>query len=55
MARARKPAADRKVKTILIRVSEDQKRILAKAAEREGLDVSTWLRSLGLRAAAQGA
>jgi hypothetical protein len=33
-------------------VTEEQKRTLTEAAEREGLDVSTWLRFLGLRAAA---
>jgi uncharacterized protein (DUF1778 family) len=54
MARARKPTEARKSERIIIRVSEDQKRVLTKAAEREGLDVSTWLRSLGLRAAAAG-
>lgn len=54
MARSRKPTQDRKEERIMIRVTEEQKRTLTKAAEREGLDVSTWLRSLGLRAAAQG-
>ena len=43
---------ERKEDSIRIRVTEEQKRVLTEAAEREGLDVSTWLRSLGLRAAA---
>jgi len=42
---------ERKDDSIRIRVTEEQKRVLSAAAEREGLDVSTWLRSLGLRAA----
>lgn len=36
----------------MIRVTAAQKRILADAAERAGLDLSSWLRALGLRAAA---
>jgi uncharacterized protein (DUF1778 family) len=36
---------------IRMRVSADQKRAIVAAAEREGLEVSQWLRQLALRAA----
>jgi uncharacterized protein (DUF1778 family) len=49
----RKPKAMRKEDSIRIRVSAEQKRALVEAAERAGLDVSSWLRSLGLQAAGQ--
>jgi len=45
----RKPKALRKEDMIRIRVTAEQKRVLAEAAEQAGLDVSTWLRVLGLR------
>jgi uncharacterized protein (DUF1778 family) len=51
MARPKKDRRERKEESIRLRVTEEQKRVLTEAAEREGLDVSTWLRSLGLRAA----
>jgi uncharacterized protein (DUF1778 family) len=34
-----------------MRVTADQKRALVKAAEREGLELSQWLRQLALKAA----
>lgn len=37
--------------TVRMRVSSEQKHALMKAAEREGLELSAWLRQLGLRAA----
>lgn len=43
----------RKDKTIPVRVTEDQKKILATAAEKSGLGVSSWLLMLGLKAAAE--
>jgi hypothetical protein len=46
-----KPLTERKVDLIRIRVTEDQKKMLSEAAEADGMDVSTWLRWLGLRAA----
>jgi hypothetical protein len=49
----RKPKALRKEDMVRIRVSAGQKRLLVEAAERAGLDVSTWLRVLGLREAGQ--
>jgi len=52
MVRPTKAKRDVKEETIRIRVTEEQKRALIDAAKREGLDVSTWLRFLGLRAAA---
>lgn len=47
----RKPLSARKVNLITIRASDEQKRVLTEAAERDGLDLSSWLRSLGLREA----
>lgn len=45
----RKPKTQRKEESVRIRVTAQQKRILEEAAQRAGLDVSSWLRSLGLR------
>lgn len=47
----RKPASDRKDDFIKVRMTTDQKARLIAAANRAGMDVSTWLRALGLRAA----
>jgi uncharacterized protein (DUF1778 family) len=47
----RKPKTQRKEEVIRIRVTAEQKRLLIEAAERDGLDVSAWLRLLGLRTA----
>ncbi len=47
----RKPKAQRKEATIQIRLTDEQKRTLVQAANRAGLDVSSWLRTLGLQAA----
>jgi uncharacterized protein (DUF1778 family) len=49
--RRRKPRTQRKEESIRIRVTEDQKRLMSEAADRKGLDVSAWLRSLGLQEA----
>lgn len=44
-----------KDEVIKVRVSAAQKRALIAAAKRDGVDeVSSWLRALGLRAAAEG-
>lgn len=48
----RKPKSERKEATILIRLTDDQKAVLANAAREAGLDLSGWVRSLALRAAA---
>lgn len=45
----RKPRTMRKEESIRVRVTAQQKRALAERAQREGLDVSAWLRALGLR------
>jgi Mobilization protein NikA len=45
----RKARAQRKEESIRVRVTAQQKRALAERAQRAGLDVSAWLRSLGLR------
>lgn len=47
----RKTKQQRKEDTIRIRVTGEQKRTLIERAQREGLEVSAWLRSLGLREA----
>jgi uncharacterized protein (DUF1778 family) len=47
----KKPIAPRKDESIRIRVTRAQKKKLAAAARRAGLGVSTWLLTLGLRAA----
>jgi uncharacterized protein (DUF1778 family) len=47
----RKPKAERKEATILIRLTEEQKATLSAAAERAGLDLSSWMRFVGLKAA----
>jgi uncharacterized protein (DUF1778 family) len=49
----RKPKGQRKEDSIRIRVSAQQKQTLVEAADRAGLDVSSWLRALGLREAGQ--
>jgi uncharacterized protein (DUF1778 family) len=36
---------------VRMRVSAEQKQALLEAAERQGLELSVWLRQLGLRAA----
>jgi uncharacterized protein (DUF1778 family) len=46
----RKPKAARKDDQIRIRVSAEQKALFTQAAEQAGLDVSSWLRRLGLKA-----
>ncbi len=44
----RKPDVSRKESSIRLRCTDEQKRILTAAADREGLDVSSWLRTLGM-------
>ena len=46
------PAEDERLGSgVLIRLSDGQKKVLAQAASREGLGLSSWLRQLGLREA----
>ena len=47
---ARRPKV-RKDEILRVRISAEQKQALIAAAEREGLELSTWLRQLALRAA----
>jgi uncharacterized protein (DUF1778 family) len=47
----RKPKQHRKEHLVQIRVTAEQKRIMTEAADRVGLDLSSWLRQLGLKAA----
>jgi uncharacterized protein (DUF1778 family) len=53
MARSAKapPVKTTKDDVIRMRVTAEQKRVIVAAAEREGLEVSQWLRQLALRAA----
>ena len=48
----RKPKSERKEAAILIRLTNEQKAVLASAARKAGLDLSGWVRSLALREAA---
>ena len=47
----RKPKDTRKEDVIRMRVTADQKDAITTAANRDGLEVSQWLRQLALRAA----
>jgi hypothetical protein len=47
----RKPARERKEELIPIRVTSEQRQRLKEAADRAGLDLSSWLRMVGLKAA----
>ena len=47
----KRPAKALKDDVVRMRVSVDQKRVIEEAAARDGLEVSSWLRRLALRAA----
>jgi len=47
----RKVKAERKEAVVRLRVTEEQRRMLFAAAQHAGLELSAWLRSLGLREA----
>lgn len=49
----RKPKIARKEDQIRVRLTREQKMAFTSAAARAGLDVSSWLRSLGVQAASQ--
>jgi uncharacterized protein (DUF1778 family) len=49
----RKPKQNRKEHLVQIRVTAEQKRLMTEAADRVGLDLSSWLRQLGLKAASK--
>lgn len=49
----RKADEDRKDLLIRVRVTPDQRRVLAAAAEKSGLDISGFLRALGIERARQ--
>ena len=49
----RKALDDRKEDLIQIRVTAEQRQKLKEAAERRGLDLSSWLRMIGLAAATE--
>ena len=50
----RKPPEERKELSVRIRLTEEQKATLSETAKRAGLDLSGWLRMLGLREAKGG-
>lgn len=50
-AKGRKAKNQRKDVEIRVRVTADQKRILIQAAEKAGLDLSPWLRSIAVQQA----
>jgi uncharacterized protein (DUF1778 family) len=52
MPRPKKEKLERKETSIRIRISMEQKRLLLRAAALEGLELSSWMRSIALRAAA---
>jgi uncharacterized protein (DUF1778 family) len=54
MKKRRKAKADRKDYSIRLRLTQMQKETFTKAAERVGLDVSGWLRSIAVREASGG-
>jgi len=47
----RKAPDELKDNLIKVRVTDDQKRLFTDTADAEGLDVSSWLRQVGIRAA----
>jgi len=47
----RKSEDERKELLIRVRVTVEQKRVLTNAAEKAGLDVSSWLRAVGIERA----
>ena len=53
MAKSKKAKTEKPVKgdVVRMRVTFDQKSAIMAAAERDGLEVSAWLRQLALRAA----
>ncbi len=52
--RNKRRKATRKEETVQIRMTAEQKELLAAAAERLGLPLSTWLLTLGLRETTAG-
>ena len=50
MATKKRRKTVRKDKSILIRVTEAQKEVLAEAAEKAGLGLSSWMLTVALRA-----
>jgi uncharacterized protein (DUF1778 family) len=53
--RIKRRKAIRKEEMVQIRMTAEQKEILATAAERRGLPMSTWLLTLGLQQASEDA
>lgn len=44
MARPKKPKADRRSNVLRIRLTEAERRVIEKAAQKEALDASAWAR-----------
>lgn len=51
MARPRKNAGERKGEALRIPVTADQKDLIVRAAQEDGLDMATWARPILIRAA----
>ena len=51
MARPLKEKTDKKSVIVAVRLTTEQRRALQAAADRVGVDLSSWLRMLGLEAA----
>ena len=49
----RKSKADQKAYSLLVRLTKDQRQGMLRAAESEGLKLSTWLRWVGMKEAAK--
>ena len=49
----RKPLRERKEDLIQIRVTAEQRQRLKEAADQAGLDLSSWMRMVGLKAASE--
>lgn len=50
----KKPASERKERSVLVRLTSDQKALLTAAAKEVGLGLSGWMRSIALKEAAHG-
>ena len=46
----RRVAKPKRESVVKVRMTADQRRVMESAARKEGLDLSTWIRMVGLRA-----
>jgi uncharacterized protein (DUF1778 family) len=47
----RKPSKERKESRVQLRMTEEQRRAMDEAAKKAGLDLSSWIRMVALKAA----